>query len=394
MSVCVVHAGRLIDGLGHEVTGNMSLVIADGVIVEAGTRVRTPADATVYNFPGGTLLPGLVDAHVHLVWSGDAVPHKWVAGRHPARVVLRMAAAALTNLRAGVTTVRDLGATDGLSIPLAAAIRDGDIPGPRVIAAGRALAMTGGHAWQIAREADGVDAVRSAVRSEIKAGARCIKIMASGGVYDERAGLDEAQLTTAEMTAAVEEAHKAGLMVAAHAYTAGPINAALDAGVDSIEHGSFLDQPTAERMRALGAFLVPTLTASELMVRNAEVTGTPGYMLEKVLAVREAGRRAARLALRVGTKLAGGSDAGGAGIPHGSLATEVNLLMRCGASLEQAVQICTSQSSAVCGLSDIAGALSVGFGGDLMVVDGELSDVATRMHQPQFVMTGGIPVTL
>lgn len=392
MSVLAIRAARLIDGLGNDAVHDMAIIIVDGKISEVVAARRIPTTATTLDFPDGTVLPGLVDAHTHLVWAGDAVPHEWVARNSPERIVLRMANAALANLRAGITTVRDLGATHGLSLPLAAAIAAGDIPGPRVIPAGRAIAMTGGHAWQITHEADGADAVRAAVRGEIKAGARCIKIMASGGVYDERAGLDEAQLTVEEMTAATQEAHKAGVKVAAHAYTPGPINLALDAGVDSIEHGSFLDEPTAIRMRTLGVYLVPTMTASTLMIRNAEAIGTPKHMRDKGAAVRDAGRAATRLALRIGTPLAGGSDAGGAGIAHGTFATEVELLVECGASFVEALRICTSQSAELCGVGDVTGSIAPGLAADLFVVDGDPRTMPTLLHSPRLALLAGQPV--
>jgi imidazolonepropionase-like amidohydrolase len=191
-----------------------------------------------------------------------------VARDSRALTALRCANNGALQLGAGVTTVRDVGATDGLSIDVAQAVGLGVLAGPRVVAAGRAIAMIGGHGWFLGREADGPDAVRRAVREEMKAGATCIKLMASGGVYGHAEEPGSPQLTVEEMSVAVEEAHKAGRKAAAHAYSAEAINNALSAGVDSIEHGSFLDRQTAERMREQGTYLVPTMSVYASMDRK------------------------------------------------------------------------------------------------------------------------------
>ena len=374
--------------------------VEDGVVVVDGDRIvdvtsgelgRLPAAAnSVVDLGDATIVPGLVDAHTHLQWAGDATPHLFRERHSAPRVILRMAQLARRNLVAGITTVRDLGAADGLTIPLAAAIDDGDVVGPDVVACGRALAMTGGHAFQIAHEADGPEAVRAAARAEIKAGARVIKLMASGGIYDERAGLDEPQLTVAEMRAAVEEAHKAGLRVAAHAYTPGPIALALDAGVDSIEHGSYLDEATAIRMRDQGVWHVPTMTATELIVREADRVGTPAHMREKAIPTRDAGRAAAALSLRVGVRVAGGSDAGGAGIYHGSFPEELRLLVtHCGIGVPEAVRICTSAGAELCQVDGQTGRLKPGLRADVLAVHGDAVADVDAFFDPVLVLKAG-----
>ena len=178
-----------------------------------------------------------------------------------ALTALRCAHSVALHLRAGVTTVRDTGAIDALSVDLARAVEPGVLPGPRVVAAGRVVAMTGGRAWFLGREADGPDAVRHAVRDELKGGASCIKFMASGGDYGHAEEPGAPQLTVEEMRAGVEEAHKASRRkVAPHAYSVVAISNALEAGVDSIEHGSFLDAKTAERMQEEGVYFVSTIS--------------------------------------------------------------------------------------------------------------------------------------
>ncbi len=253
-------------GAARVFDGNSERAIEDGAVVVDGDRItfvgpatEAPSGTEVVDLGDVTLLPGLIDTHVHLVWSASAEPHELVARESRALTALRCAQDAALHLRAGVTTVRDVGATDGLSVDVARAVELGVLSGPRVVAAGRVIAMTGGHAWFLGREADGVDEVRRAVREEMKAGATCIKFMASGGVYGHAEEPGSPQLAVEEMRAGVEEAYKANRKVAAHAYSVAAIRDALDAGVDSIEHGSFLDRETAERMREEGRYLVPTM---------------------------------------------------------------------------------------------------------------------------------------
>jgi imidazolonepropionase-like amidohydrolase len=385
-------AAWLLDGTGGPPLRNAVLTIRDGIIAgvdSAGSGVRTK---NVVDLGVATLLPGLIDAHVHLVWNAGRIPHEEVAlDATPTRTVLRMAQRAERMLASGITTARDLGATDSLTLPLAEAIEAGEIAGPELLAAGRAIAMTGGHAWQITSEADGPDAIRRAVREEIKRGARTIKLMASGGVYDKTAKLDEPQLSLEELRAGVEAAHQAGLMVAAHAYTPGPINLALDAGVDTIEHGSFIDEPTALRMRQERRFFVPTMMASHLIVQQAEMLGTPVYMRKKGLVVRDAVREGVRTALRLGTPIAGGSDSGGAGIEHGNLALEARLFTEVGASPSQAVAICTSGSAAALGLAADRGVLQPGMRADFMAVAGDLGADINALKDVRLVAKAGIP---
>lgn len=385
----VYRASTVIDGTGAEPLRDARVVVRGGSIVEIDTSGRSIPGEQV-DLGEATLLPGLVDAHVHLVWNAGAVPHEEVLlDDDPPRSVLRMAGRARQMLLAGTTTVRDLGATGSLSIPLAAAIEVGEVPGPRVLAAGRAVAMTGGHAHYIAVEADGADRVRGAVREEIKRGATAIKFMASGGIYDRTAEIHDPQLTPEELAAGVEETHKAGLVAAAHAYTPNVINSALDAGIDTVEHGSFLDEPTARRMKEEGRWWVPTMMAADLIVRRAVETGTPDYMRRKGEMVRDAVREAFSMAIRVGTPVAGGTDSGGAGIGHGTLPYEASLMVECGAAPVQAIAICTSGSADAIGIGESVGRLAPGYTADLLAVRGDASEDIRALEQVRSVVKGG-----
>jgi imidazolonepropionase-like amidohydrolase len=384
-------AARIFDGISEEVIEDGTLVVDDGRI--ASVSREPPPGAEVVDLGDATLLPGLIDAHVHLVWSASAEPHEVVERESQALTVLRCAKNATLHLRAGVTTVRDVGATDGLSVDIARAVELGLLPGPRVVAAGRAIAMTGGHGWFLGREADGAEAVRHAVRSELKAGATCIKLMASGGVYGHAEEPGSPQLTVDEMSAGVEEAHKAGRKVAAHAYSVEAISNALEAGVDSIEHGSFMDRATAERMREQGAYLVPTLSVYRAMNDKGPDLGAPDYIQRKTAEVLEASRETFRRAHEAGVKIAAGTDCGAPGHPHGTLPEELRLMVEAGATPLEALRYGTSAAAELLGLAEEVGALEPGKKADLLAVGGDpLRDVGA-LRDVQMVLRGGAEVT-
>jgi len=390
-------AARIFDGFSEHVIEDGTVLVQDGRIASVGPAsggpaADLPAGAEVTDLGDATLLPGLIDAHVHLVWSASAEPHEVVDREAPALTALRCANNAGLHLRAGVTTVRDVGATGGLSVDVGRAVELGVIPGPRVVAAGRAIAMTGGHGWFLGREADGPDAVRRAVREEMKAGATCIKLMASGGVYGHAEEPGSPQLTVEEMSVAVEEAHKAGRKVAAHAYSAGAIGNALSAGVDSIEHGSFLDRRTAERMREQGTYLVPTMSVYAAMDQRGPELGAPEYIRRKTAGILEASREAFRLALETGVPIAAGTDCGAPGHPHGTLGEELALMVEAGATPTQALRFGTSDAAELLGLGGVLGSLEPDKNADLTVMAGNPLDEIGALGEVRLVLRNGVCV--
>ena len=382
-------AARAFDGFSEQIIEDVAVLVDDGLIVSIEPAGSLPSGGEVVDLGDATLLPGLIDAHVHLVWSASAEPHEVVQQESRALTALRCANNAALHLRAGITTIRDVGATDGLSIAVARAVELGVLPGPRVIAAGRAIAMTGGHGWFLGREADGAEAVRHAVRSEIKAGATCIKLMASGGVYGHAEEPGAPQLTVEEMRAGVEEAHKAGQKVAAHAYSVAAIENALEAGVDSIEHGSFIDRDTAGRMRESGTYLVPTMSVYRAMSEKGPEIGAPEYIQRKTAEVLEASREAFRLALEVGVPVAAGTDCGAPGHPHGTLPEELMLMVESGVSPMQALRFGTSAAADLLGLGDEMGSLAPGKRADLLVVDGDPTSEILALREVRLVLRDG-----
>ena len=387
--ITAYRAARTFDGLSEQIIEDGVVLVEDGRIVSVGAPQKPPPGAGVVDLGDATLLPGLIDAHVHLVWSASAEPHEVVQREGRALTALRCAKNARLHLRAGVTTVRDVGATDGLSIDVARAVELGVLPGPRVIASGRAIAMTGGHGWFLGREADGAEAVRHAVRSELKAGATCIKLMASGGVYGHAEEPGSPQLTVEEMHAGAEEAHKAGRKVAAHAYSVEAIANALDAGVDSIEHGSFIDRDTAGRMRASGTYLVPTMSVYRAMSEKGPELRAPEYIRRKTAEVLEASRKAFRLALEAGVPIAAGTDCGAPGHPHGTLPEELRLMVESGASPIQALRFGTSAAADLLGLGDEVGSLEPGKRADLLAVDGDPTSEILALREVRLVVRDG-----
>jgi len=369
-----------------------AVVVEDGRIASVGPARGLSPNTEAVDLGDVTLMPGLVDAHVHLVWDASAKPHEVVERESRALTVLRCAKNAALHLRAGVTTVRDLGATDGLSIDVARAVELGLLPGPRVVAAGRAIAMTGGHGWFLGREADGADAVRRAAREEMKAGAACIKLMASGGVYGHAEEPGSSQLTPEEMRAGVEEAHKAGRRVAAHAYSTAAIGNALEAGVDSIEHGSFLDRDTAEMMRETGTWLVPTMSVYAAMSEKGPELGAPEYIQRKTAEVLEASRRAFRLALDAGVPMAAGTDCGAPGHPHGTLREELKLMVEAGATPQQALKFGTSGAARLLGLGNELGTLGPGKRADVLAVGGDPLRDIHALDEVRLVLRDGVEV--
>ena len=385
-------AVRVFDGTSEGVIEDGAVVVEDGRIASVGPAHGLPSNTEAVDLGDVTLMPGLVDAHVHLVWDASAEPHEVVERESRALTVLRCANNAALHLRAGVTTVRDVGSTDGLAVEIGRAVELGILSGPRVVAAGRAIAMTGGHGWFLGREADGPDALRRAVREEIKAGASCIKLMASGGVYGHAEEPGSPQLTVEEMRSGVEEAHKAGRKAAAHAYSVEAINNALEAGVDSVEHGSFLDRETIERMREQGTYLVPTMSVYAAMAEKGPGLGSPEYITRKTAEVLEASGEAFRLALEVGVPVAAGTDCGAPGHPHGTLPEELRLMVEAGATPLQALRFGTSAAAELLGLGDEVGALEPGKRADLLAVAGDPTLDIQSLREVRLVLRDGVVV--
>ena len=331
--------------------------------------IHAPANARVLDCSGRFLLPGLIDCHVHLTSSGD--PNELNASASEALPVRawRAAGYARKTLAAGVTTVRDLGAAERLNIHLAKAIDDGLIEGPRVLAAGLGVTMTGGHGHGfIAREADGADEVRKAVREQLRAGARTIKLFASGGVMTPGVDPRSPSLTEDEMRAGVEEAHKAFRVVAAHAQATEGIKNAVRAGVDSIEHGVWIDEEAIELMLERGTTVVPTLTAPYLIATGGLAAGIPPYMVDKAHQVLEDHIASYKRVLAAGVKVAMGTDQGTPLSRPGENAQEILRMAEHGLSASAAVLAATKWAAQLLQIDGECGDLRPGLAADVLVL--------------------------
>ena len=393
----VIHAGHVLDVKSGKLLADQTLVIQDGKIVSVGAsaEAKPPADAVRIELPNATVLPGLIDAHTHLTMDpkfgyeelGVSVPREALTGAKNARVTLQ----------AGFTTVRNVGASGFTDVALRDAINAGDVPGPRMLVSGPPLSITGGHAdnnllpfeYHATSDgvADGVDGVRRMVRQDIKYGADLIKFMASGGVLSKGDNPQASQYTLEEMKAIVAEAHRLGRKVAAHAHGAQAILWASEAGVDSIEHGSYIDDAGIAEMKKNGTYLVPTLYLGDWFLENAEKNHVPDFYLAKAKAVMPVARQNIAHAFASGVKVAFGTDA--AVYPHGMNAHEFAVMVKLGLTPLQAIQAATINAADLLGWPGKVGSLDPGAWGDVIAVDGDPLKDVTTLERMKFVMKGG-----
>ncbi|MBY4897411.1 amidohydrolase family protein [Cupriavidus sp. AU9028] len=392
MSRTLLKGGNVLDpAQGAMLRHHDVLIEGERIVAVSSTPIDAP-DATVIDAGGKTVMPGLIDCHVHVLASLANL------GINASQPNVLVAIRALPILRAmldrGFTTVRDAGGADwGLS----QAIATGLVPGPRIFPSGKALSQTGGHgdfrprgdvlepcscafrAGAIARVVDGVDAVRLAVREEIQKGATQIKIMASGGVASPTDPIANTQYSEAEIRAIVEEAEAAQTYVAAHAYTGRAISRAVRCGVRTIEHGNLVDREAAGLMRKHGAFVVPTVVTYEALARDGARLGLPPESVAKIETVRQAGRDSLRIYADAGVQMGFGSDL--LGEMHDCQADEFLIRADVLGNLE-AIRSATSVGAAILQREGELGTVRAGAQADLLLVDGDpLQDITLLTGQ-------------
>jgi imidazolonepropionase-like amidohydrolase len=380
--------GRLIDGTGRDAFSTGTVVVEDGRILAAGpsSQVGPASGARVVDAAGGTILPGLIDCHVHLLGGSST------RTLDDAQQTLTGAISAGQAIDAGLTTVRDCGARGPGIFALRAFCADGRIRGPRILASGRALCMTGGQGsgWG-ARECDGPEDVRKAAREQIKAGADWLKLYVTGGAASATRASSVTQLGEDEVQAAVREAHNAGLRVAAHALTTVGIKDSLRAGVDTVEHGVELDEEAVHLMLQTGAVLVPTLSVYQCMVERGPVASFPAASIDQAAAVLPRHRESVRRAHAAGVPVAFGTDSSGPYHPIGpDTVLEARMLHEAGLSMEQVLASLTRVAAETLGLGDRLGTLEAGKLADVVIVEGDpLTDLAA-LGRVRFVMKDGV----
>jgi len=395
----VLKAAHLFDSTGSALKDGATVVVRGDWIVSVGTAAA-PAGARVIDLGDATILPGFIDAHTHLTLEFQKDYYHFIYNRlmrFPAEQALYAAMYARRTLEAGFTTVRNVGADGFVDVGLRNAVNAGVTAGPRILTAVHGLGSPGGHfddysfppdkvkPWgPIEGICSGPDECRQAVRYQMKWGADLIKIAASGGVLSEADPVDVPQLTLEEMSAIVSEAHKWRRKVAAHCHGDTAARIAIEAGVDSIEHGSFLTEDTIKLMKSKGVYLVPTRMAVYWVSRQADAGAYPQKIADKARAAAAAHGAMFKAALRIGVPIALGTDAGV--YPHGMNGMEFGLMTDLGMSPAAALLAGTRESAKLLGIEADVGTLEAGKVADVVAVPGNvLGDIHATEH-PMFVM--------
>ncbi len=368
--------GRVFTGNGRVLEHATVVVEEDKIVSIRETDSGLDGDTQKIPIKDAVLFPGFIDCHVHLVMDASPDPIGSIARESFALTTIKSVKNAWKTLAAGVTTVRDLGGKDGIDLALKQAIESGLIKGPRVLASGRPICMTGGHGWPIGREADGPDDVRKAAREQIKAGADLVKFMATGGVLTPSVEPGCAQLTYEEMKAGVEEAHKAGKKTATHAMGSRGIMDALRAGIDSIEHGIYLTDDIISFMIENNVFFIPTISAMYHIGKMGVARGIPEWAVKKNSIVAPHHKESVKKAHQAGVTIAMGTDAGTPFNYHGKNLMEIPLLVRHGLSPMEALMAATGTASKVLGMENRIGTIEQGKIADLVLIkDNPLDDI-------------------
>jgi imidazolonepropionase-like amidohydrolase len=399
-STVAVRAGRVLDVRSGKYLSQQIIWIEGGRIKAVGNAAdiekQLPAGVKMIDLSDATVLPGLIDCHTHLTYAPESLGWRGLAISIPREALLGAKHARLT-LEAGFTTVRNAGAKGYADIALRDAINAGDVSGPRMLASGPALSITGGHGDEnlLAPEfhfssegvTDGIPGAMNKVRENIKHGADVIKFMASGGVLSQGDNPQAEQFSPEEMRAIITEAHRLGRKTMAHAHGALAIKDAVLAGVDSIEHGSYINEEDIQLMKEHGTYLVPTVYLSDWFMENYQRLGVTENMVAKAKAVMPVARQNLGRAFRAGVKVAFGTDA--AVYPHGLNAHEFAVMAKLGLSPLQAIQAATLNAADLIGWSDSVGTLESGKFADLIAMSGDpLQDVSV-LERVKFVMKGG-----
>jgi imidazolonepropionase-like amidohydrolase len=366
-----IHHTRLIDGTGAVFDQATVLVRGSKLAAVGSSRdITIPKGSTRIDGRGLTIMPGLIDCHVHLCLGGEPDVVATVESESPAYTLLKSARHAKLTLEAGFTTVRDVGSRDHSIFTLKRAIESGIMQGPRIVGAGLAICMIGGHARFIGQEVEGVEQVRLAVEAQVAAGAEVIKVIASGGVLTPGTSPDQAQMTTEELTAAVDAARRAEMKVAAHAHGASGMKNAIHAGVHSIEHATLLDDDAGELMKRHGVYMVPTLSALATTAAGRPGCGIPESAVDKAKSMTKRHQASFKKACGGGILIAMGTDAGTPFNSHGDNAQELDRMVTLGMTPMEAIVASTAAAARLIGIQDSVGTLAKGMQADLVVVDG------------------------
>jgi imidazolonepropionase-like amidohydrolase len=399
-----LHCGRLMTGLDANQQTEVTLIVEKDLIksIQKG-YIAAPTGATTIDLKNKTVLPGLIDCHVHLEWEQSRNSYNERFVMNDADIAFRSLAYSRKTLMAGFTTVRDLGGT-GVNISLRNAINNGSVVGPRIYTAGHALSITGGHGDPTngAKEdlfdapmpeigiADGPDECRKAVRSQVKIGADCIKVCATGGVLSLARDGKRPQYGEDELKIIVQTAKDFGIPVAAHAHGDEGIRRAVEAGVNSIEHGTFMSETTMEAMVKHGTYYIPTMTAGWAVSDSANFSKGffPEVVRVKALGIGPKMDETAAMCYKKGVKIAFGTDAGV--FPHGLNGLEFGRMHSVGIPAFETIKAATMNAATLMRIEDKLGSLEAGKLADIIAVSGNPLEDISVMIKVGFVMKGGI----
>jgi imidazolonepropionase-like amidohydrolase len=411
--VSVLHCARLVDPVAGKLLGATTVIVEDGRIKElrSGSVDGKPYEDAAHQagasyrqieLADATCMPGLIDSHAHLTMQFSKTTYSDQFRLNPADYAILGTVYARRTLLAGFTTVRNVGDAHNESIALRNAINAGTVPGPRIFSAGQFIGTTGGHAdqtdgyrWDLQGDPGPKDGIINspedawkAVRQHYKDGADMIKIMPSGGVLDESSSADNSQMTLDEIKAVVAAAHDYGFTVAAHAHGAEAIRRAVLGGVDSIEHGTFMNDEDMKLMKEHGTWYVPTIIAGKFAEEKAKEGWYPPQVTAKALQVGPIIQATAGKAYKAGVKIAFGTDAGV--YPHGENAKEFEYMVQAGMPPMFVLQAATTHAAELLHKQNELGQIAVGRQADVIAVPGNPLDDITAMQRVSFVMKGGV----
>ena len=400
--VTVIKAGRLIDTIAGKVLENQTIIVEGDRIKAVGSNLTVPSGAEVIDLSKMTVMPGFTDSHVHITGQAGGDYYETLFRRNVMDEAVSAHIYAKRTLDAGFTTVRSLGSGPFVDIALRNAINRGDIPGPRILAANMYIGSTGSHGdltgfspWlgdrtppEMSAIADGVEEVRKKVRYLIKYGADVIKFGATAGVLTEEASVGAPQYSQEEMNAIVAEAHLHGIKVTAHAHGAEGIKMAIRAGVDSIEHGSFLDEEGIRMMKERGTYLSADIYNDDYILAEYAKFNTPQVIIDKEKLVGRVRRENFKKAVQAGVKIAYGTDAGV--YPHGWNGKQFAKMVEWGMTPMGAIQASTVSNADLFGWSDRIGSITAGKFADIVAVDGDPLQNISILEKIGFVMKGGV----
>ena len=372
----------LINGKDEEILKDAYMLVENGIITEIASQKNMPHydfktdNLELLDYRHGYITPGMIDTHIHMTFSSEGDTMGALSSKSNATLAIEGTNNLKATLKGGITYVRDLGAPDYIDVDLRNAQLKGDIIGPKSLVSGKFITMTGGHGWQIGRECDGTQEVTKGAREQLKNGADVIKIMATGGVLTPGVDPNSSQLSEAEIAVAVREAHKVGKKTATHAQGIKGIKNALGAGIDSVEHGVYLDDEAADLMVRKGTFLIPTFSAVYNIIKYGEDYGIPKFAVDKAKAIKEIHFNSFQKAYEIGVPIAMGTDAGTPFNQHGDNLFELKLMVDMGMSPHEAIQSATIKAAELLGVEDSHGSLEIGKRADfLLVKNNPISDI-------------------